>query len=80
MDPVFDARFWAPGQYADTVTSRDFDTEAEALAAVETAGEGQVVKFARHYNLPGALPAIRLNSIWLKVYEGGTWRSPNIHG
>jgi hypothetical protein len=79
LAPVYDARTWTPGRYAETVQSKDYSDEQEARAAVEAAGEGQLIKFARTHNLPGALPPVRLHSIWLETYSAGTWKKVNIH-
>jgi hypothetical protein len=79
MNPIYQAQHYQPGDYRNTYTSEDFDTEAEAIAAVEQAGGGSVVKFAREHNMPYCKPDIVHRSIWLKVYENGEWRQPNIH-
>lgn len=79
MKPVYQARRWTPGQYIETVKQDDYEDEAEARSIVEGAGEGELVKFARYHNLPGALPEIRLSSIWLETYSAGVWKKHNIH-
>lgn len=80
MNPIYQARRWTPGQYRETVKQDDFEDEAEARKVVEEAGRGEVVKFARYQNLPGALPEIRHNSIWLESYTDGKWKKHNIFG
>lgn len=79
MNPIFNATHYTPGDYQGTYKDEDFDTEIQAKAAVETAGEGRVVKFARYKNLPGCLPEIRHSSIWMETYENGSWKKCNIH-
>lgn len=80
MDPIYNARHWTPGQYRETVQDQDYTSEAEGRAAVEAAGEGQLIKFARYANLPGCLPEVRHSSIWLEAYSNGKWAQVNIHG
>lgn len=74
LDPVFDARHWTPGRYAETVQSKDYSDEQEARAAVEAAGEGQLIKFARTHNLPGALPRSGCTASGLRPTAGAPGR------
>lgn len=72
---------FVPRLYSEFFTADhvDYATAEEAIAAVEEAGQGSVVKFYRGANLPGCLPAHvdRSQSLW--TYEGGKWHAHYIH-
>lgn len=72
---MFNASFYVDGKYNQT----ERDTAAEAIADVEAAGAGSVVKFALYPNLPGCLPELRASSLALWVYENGKWDARSIH-
>lgn len=79
MNPIYQAQHYDPKDYRNTYKSEDFENEADAIAAVEKAGGGTVVKFARYRNLPHCLPEIRCSSIWMKSYSDGKWKDHTIH-
>ena len=71
----FQTSFYVNGQYAQTTR----ETAAEAIADVEAAGEGSVVKFALYPNLPGCEPAYRHSSLALWTYNNKVWTAMSIH-
>lgn len=74
---LFQASFAdAEGRYR----GHDFNTAEEAATAVETAGDGSVVKFKKEKNMPGCLPEYRLFSLCLWTFENGKWDAKGIHG
>lgn len=58
----------------------DFNTAEEAATAVETAGDGSVVKFRKEGNIPGLQPEFILKSLCLWTFENGKWMRKGIHG
>lgn len=74
---VFQASFaGADGRYR----GHDFNTAEEAATAVETAGDGSVVKFRKEGNIPGLQPEFILKSLCLWTFENGKWDAKGIHG
>lgn len=67
---VYQAVTYVDGKY----TVEDYPTDAEAVAVCEAIGEGTIVKFYAHRNMPSCLPEIVLKSCSLKVFEHGKWR------
>lgn len=53
---------------------------ALAIAFVEYAGSGQVIRFHKERNMPYCLPEYVYRSTGLWVYEDGVWYAIPIHG
>ena len=50
-----------------------------AVALVERAGHGTVVKFIEEHNMPFCLPETILRSIALWTYDGAIWRAVSLY-
>lgn len=57
----------------------DYPTAEEAIAEIERAGKGRVVRFYLEQNLPGRLPAVEHRSTGMWSYDGKEWHAHDIH-
>lgn len=71
---IFQATIYSP-QYAH----EDFESVEHAIAKVEAAGSGSIVKFFGSPNMPGRLPKIVYRSCAKWIFEGNEWSSIAIH-
>ena len=58
----------------------EYPTMEEAKTHVEALGEGYVVTWVVHPNMPRCLPAEVYKSSAMTSYVDGAWREHNIHG
>jgi hypothetical protein len=76
MRNAFEAKWFVGEKYHRA----EFDTAAEAIAAIEANGKGSITKFYVSANLPGCLPAEVYRSSGLWNFEDGKWMSVSIFG
>ncbi|KKL21202.1 hypothetical protein LCGC14_2447770, partial [marine sediment metagenome] len=57
---------------------REFTNQQEALAFAETLDNAELIEWAIHPNLPGALPKEVYQSCALDMWNGTDWKTVNI--